>query len=168
MKLTINVKTPKNQAEKTMRRQIQALIGYKKQKDILEQKVINDHEFQIKLYYEKEELLQINKRLWRAEFAIKEFYKTIYKYIKRVNRIINIGNKLGKAGKKGIQWLQKKAAKMLIKEIPDRQQREEMMENLNIQEVQIQGNLFKEIEITDKEDMDKLLAGQLITTKEEE
>lgn len=163
--LRITVKTPKGQAERTMNRQIESLIGFKRKKNIVNKKVINDHEFSITMQYENKELESITKRLYLAESAIKEFYKSLYKFIKKVNRIIKIGNKMGKAGKTGLKWLHKKVHKMLIKEIPDQKQAAEMKDNLGIDNVKIEKGLFKEITIDDREEMDKLLAGEIIKIK---
>lgn len=164
--IQINVLTPKNQAQKTLDRQIDALVGYKRKNQIREQKVIKHNEFMIKLEYKDgNELSAVNKRLSRAEIMIKQFYKTLYKFIKKVNRIIRIGNKFGKAGKKGIKYIYKRAAAMLSKEIQDPKQREEMLANLELENVKIENNLFKEIEINDREDMDKLLSKEIIKIK---
>jgi len=149
--LKITVKTPKNQAAKCMQSQKEALLGFKKTKSILEEKLINDHEFYwIIPSKDDKETYTIQTRLNRGERFIKTFYKTLIKVLDRANKL---ATKL----KKGTKWIKKWLLKRLKKTYQDPnnglvKQIEDMSEE----------ELKEFIKINDKEAIQKLMRGNLI------
>ena len=165
MNLKINVLTPTGQAVICMEKHKKTLLGHKKANTIKEQGLISDKEFYwIMPVKDNKEMLYYRKRLTIGEDLIKTFYRQLYKYIKLTNRTIKIGNKIGKAGKKGVQWIANRMNKVLMKSIPDPANRKEMIDNLKIDGIKIDKGLFKEIKIDDRKEMDELLSGELIKT----
>jgi len=156
MKLQINVKTPKGQAESCIKTQRNALLGFKKSKQILEEKMLSDHEFYWVIPCEDtKEMMKIHKKLSRGEVFIKQFYKSLFK-------LINKANKLATKFDKGTSWIRK----WMIKKL--RGTYEEKEEGGLIQQIQ---NMTDEeikdfIKINDEREMKLLLAGELITVKE--
>ena len=156
MKVKITVKTPPNQAARCINSQKDALIGFKKQKDVKEQKIVNDHEFYWILEVKDEkELGKVTHRLAMGEVLIKKFYRTLFKVIRRANT-------LSKKFKKGSQWLKKQIIKRLDKVSMDNQDIKAQIDSMNDEE--FQGWL----EITDKEVMQELLSGPLFEVEVQE
>lgn len=164
-KLKITVKTPKGQAGKCMKNQKNALLGYKISKKIIEEDLINDRMFYYVIPVESnDEVNEISKRLSMGENMIKTFYKQLYKVIKKVNRIISLSHKFGKIGYKAIPYVIKKIKKYLIGFIPDKEQREKMIEHMEeeINNCKFEKDYLQFIVIDDQEEMDELLSGDLI------
>lgn len=151
-KFKITVKTPKNQAKPCMIKQRDALLGFKKQKNILEEKLVNNHEFYWIIPIDDDnDAMQVTKRLAKGETQIKKFYKTLIKTLDRINKLAN-------KFKKGATWIKNK----LIKKLNKDQQTEFAKQVQEMTEEEI----LDFIKINDRKEMMQLLAGELITIKE--
>jgi len=151
-KLKITVKTPKNQAQPCMIKQRDALLGFKKQKKILEEKLVSHNEFYwiIPADDAKDEATII-KRLAKGEITIKNFYKTLMKTLDRINRLA------GKF-KKGAYWMKRRLIKMLNKK--EQHDFAAQVENMS------EAELLDFVKINDRKEMMELLSGSLIDIKE--
>jgi hypothetical protein len=145
MYLKITVHTPNGQAEKTMKQQRDALIGMRKKKDLMDERILDDHTFEWIIPAEDEkDMRSITKRLARGEIAIKEFYKAVIGLIFRVNKLVATGQRGIRIGKTMI-----KKSGLLIE--------------INKDPKTMSDNEFKEwLKITDLKEMQELLSGPLI------
>lgn len=154
--LKILVKTPRNQAARCVRTQKDQLLGLKKSGQIKESKVTAHNEFYwIVPIKDLGEYDKLTKRLALGENMIKKFYSTLFKLINRVNRLAKKFKKTGTWIKK---YLQKRIRKMTAKG-DDQQGMLDYLDDMDDTE-------FKDfLVISDKEEMDKFLKGDLITIK---
>ena len=150
-KLKIDVKTPKNQAEQCMKTQKTALLGVKKSKEVLEEKLVKHNEFYwiIQVDSDKQER-EIIYKCAKGEVTIRNFYKALFKLIHRAN-------KLGDKFNKGYAWMRRWMVKKLKKQMGSDQELIKKVENMSDEEIK------DFIKISDKEEMDKLLSGDMIT-----
>lgn len=159
MKLKITVRTPKNQAAKCIESQKRALLGFAQAKLVKEQKLVNDHKFYWILEVDGEKDRQkIIKKCAAGEVLIKRFYSALF-------HIIGKANKLSEKFDKGLAWIRR----FLIKRLSKRSQQSTTgKENEMIESVRNMSDheLREFIKIHDKEAMQKLLAGELITIEE--
>jgi len=138
-----------------MKTQRSALLGYKKEKKIKEEKLINDHKFYwVVPYKDDKEYMAMSKRLFRGEIFIKQFYKTLIKTLDRAN-------KLGARFKKGSKWIKRWVVKKFKKQYADNDEHGFVSQVNNMSDEEFQDF----IKINDREDMQKLLSGELITTE---
>jgi hypothetical protein len=150
--LKITVKTPKGQAKPCMVKQRDALLGFKKQKQIKEEKLISDSEFYwIVPADDQADAFGISNRLAKGEIKIKNFYRTLIKMIDR-------GNKLANKFKKGVSWIRR----WIIKKLRKQEQHEfvKQVEEMSDEE------LKDFMQINDREEMMQLLSGSLIDVEE--
>lgn len=157
MDLQINVKTPKGQAKSCMKTQRGALLGFKKTKQIKEEKLLSDHEFYwIVPSEDNSETMKIHKRLAKGEIFIKNFYKALFKLIHRANKL---ATKFGK----GASWIRKWMVKKIKKNYQDTGSDDGLVQQIqNMSDEEIKDF----IKINDEKEMKELLAGSLIEVKE--
>ena len=168
MELQINILTPKNQAAKCIDKHKSTLLGLTKINKVTRQKIISDHEFMWVVPIDNNaEAIKYQKRLALGEAMIKDFYKRLYRFIHVINRSIKLADKFGKYGLKGLDWVIRRTKKILITMIPDPAQRKEMMDSLEseIRTTEIKGDIIQPIKIDDQKQMDRLLTGDIISTK---
>jgi hypothetical protein len=153
MLVKINVKTPKNQAKACVESQKDALVGVIKRRDIKEQKVISHDEFYwILECKDRDDLEKVIKKCAKGETMIKKFYSVLFKIIHRANV-------LASKFKKGISWAKKWIMKKLDKVSKNNQTMKAHIDSMTDEQ-------FRDwLTITDREAMDKLLAGNLINIK---
>jgi len=152
IRIKINVKCPNN-AHKNVERLADAILLAKKP---VKQKIVND-----KLFYwiidckDFEELSKYTARCLKAENKIKEFYKVLFKLIKRANKLAN-------KWKKGISWIRYWMIKR-IRKIQGGNQASDMENKLN----QMDDKELKDfINPKDKDMMTEFLKQDLITIDE--
>jgi len=152
MDLEITVKTPKGQAKKVMNTQKDALLGFKKGKQLKREELINDSTFVwVAPCDDVKDMNYMIKRLMKGERMIKNFYKTLIKTIDRANR-------LAAKFKKGTKWVRN----WMIRKLKKEQQHDIVKQVEAMSDEEIRDFLL----IQDRDDMMKLLAGELITVKE--
>lgn len=150
--LKITVRTPPNQAKPCMVKQRDALLGFKKQKEIIKEKLVDHQTFYwIVPAEDAADQYMMIKRLAKGEVKIKNFYRTLIKTIDRANKLAN-------KFKKGFQWMRR----WLIKRLNKDQQTDfaKQVEDMPDEE------LKDFLKINDREAMMKLLAGTLIDVEE--
>jgi len=154
MKIKMTVLTPKNQASKSIENQKKTLIGLGKSDRVIEQKLINDHQFywiiQPKDQSEYEDIL---KKAAKGEVTIKAFYRTIIKWISRANKLCK---KFGKAN----EWIKRWIVKQLHKQQGVGGGGDDLIaqiEAMNEQEIK------EFIEISDLKEMQTFLQQELFT-----
>lgn len=151
-KIKITVLTPKNQAEKAMKKQRDALLGFKKQKKILEEKLVSHNKFYWIIPVDDEkDLVKITTRLSKGEIKIKQFYRTLIKLLDRAN-------KLASKFKKGLSWVRRWIVKKLKKD-----KQTDYAKQINQMDNQELKNFIK---IDDREEIIELMKKELITIKE--
>jgi len=149
MKVKILCKTPKNQAKKCIESHKKAIVGLMKAKDIVEQKITKHNEFYWILKVEDDaEYHKVMKSCAKGEILIKRFYGTLMKLIARANFLCN------KLDKK-LLW----ARRWIIKRLKKIGENTEMIQKI---ETMSDEELKDFMDVTDKEEMEKLLAGDLI------
>ena len=154
MKLKINVKTPKDQAAKCIETQKKALLGMAQASQILEQKLVNDHEFYWVLNIRSHrEMMKTIKKCARGEVLIKKFYRTLISLIDRANKLAN-------KFKKGARWMKRWLVRRIKTKTQGNEELVNAIENMSDEE-------FKDfLVIHDRVAMQELLAGDLITVEE--
>lgn len=152
-KLKIYVKTPKNQAEKCMKTQKKALIGFNKSNKVLEEGVISHDKFYwiIPVEDDKDQKM-ITKRLSAGEIMIKKFYSVLIRTIDRAN-------KLGHKFQKGIKWAKRWIVKRLKKQYNDNDEQGFISQIEKMPDEEFKDFLI----IHDRKEMQELLSGYLIT-----
>lgn len=154
-RIKITVKTPKNQAVKCIETQKKAILGFKHKHKVIEQKVVSDRKFfwivQVESY---KDIMEIGKKAAKGEILIKKFYSTLFHLVDRAN-------KLDKKFRKGTIWVKGFIMKRLRKIYKDEQGgMADAIENMNSKELE------DFLNIEDKEEMQKLLSGNLISIDE--
>lgn len=152
MQVKVTVRTPKNQAAKCIETQKQALLGYRASSKVKKQKLVKHNKFYWILEIEQKELPEIIKKCARGEIIIREFYKYLFKLLSRAN-------KLATKFKKGIHWIRRWIKKRLKKTGQENQGMANYIDSMT------DDQLIDFIKVSDREEMDKLLAGELITVK---
>jgi len=156
MKVKVNVKTPKNQADKCIKTQKAAILGHSQSQKILEEEVVSDHEFYWVLQLDNpKEYTKILEKAARGEMIIKKFYRTLFKLIDRANKL---SDKFGK----GVGWIRR----WIIRKV--KKQQEKGGDDSIIQQIQemSDGELRDFIKVTDRAELEKLLGGELINVEE--
>lgn len=157
MKVKVTVKTPRKQAAACIKSQKKAFLGLGGAKKIIDEKVVSDSEFYWILKVEPKDMKALTTNAARGENIIRKFYRMLFKTIGRCNA-------LQKKFKKGAVWIKKQLVKRfrkLTESSPDdNTEFLASIENMSDEEF---GDF---IVINDKEAMEKLLAGDLITIKE--
>jgi len=154
MLIKISVKTPKDQATKCIKTQKKALLSYEQRNKVIEEKVVSH-----KLFYwiievkDQKELTQVIKKAAAGEVLIKQFYSGLFKLISRANKL---------AGKfsKGYKWIKKYLLRTINKKYKGNSGMIEHITNMSDEE------LKDFLVINDKEEMAKLLSGELIKIEE--
>lgn len=150
--LKITVKTPPNQAKPCMIKQRDTLLGFKKQKQIKEEKLIDHQTFYWVIPAEdQDDIYGITRRLAKGEINIKKFYKTLMKMIDRANKLAN-------KFKKGLSWIRR----WIIKRLKKQQQNDFVKQVEEMPDEELKDFL----QINDREAMNKLLSGTLIDVEE--
>ena len=150
--LKITVKTPPNQAKACMVKQRDALLGFKKQKEIKEEKLIDHQTFYwIVPAKDTADSYAMTKRLARGEQQIKSFYQTLMKMIDRANKLAN-------KFKKGLSWIRR----WIIKKLKKQEQHDFVKQVEEMPDEELKDFL----QINDREAMNELLAGSLIDVEE--
>ena len=155
MKLKILVRTPKGQAKRSLNKLSATLLGYKLEKKIIEKKLINNKSFYWILEADTPKVeREITTKCARGDVITREFFKAVFKIIRRANKVAS-------KFKKGGAWAKRWVLKKLRKQNPV-----EYREN----------DMYKYIEDTpeddflvvkDQEAMDRFLAQkELISVKE--
>lgn len=150
----IRVITPRDQAAKCIESQKPFLLTDAKR--IVDQKQISDHEFHwIMEIHSENELRSITKKCAMGEFLIKKFYRMIFKLIKKTN-------KWGAKGNKKLGKMKDYLLKLLKKSSPDGN-----LSNIPIDlDAMVKENPDGSfIEITDQEEIEKMLDGDLISVE---
>ena len=156
MKVKVSVKTPKNQAEKCIKTQRAAILGYSQSKKVLEEKVVSDHEFYwIVQVDDPKEYAKILEKAARGEMTIRKFYRTLFKLIDRANKL---ADKFGK----GVSWIRR----WIIRKV--KKQQEKGGDDSIIQQIESMSDdeLRDFIKVTDRAELEKLLSGELINVEE--
>ena len=147
-KIKLIVNTPKNQAERSIKTQRIGLLGHKQSEKIIEEKIVNDHQFYwiIKINDQKDQE-DLIKKTARGETMIRAFYSTLFKLISRANKVVN-------KFQKGTQWIKR----WMINKLRRNNQLDfiEKVESMTDEEIK------DFLNITDKEEMKKFLEGSLI------
>jgi hypothetical protein len=151
MMIRVDVKTPRNQAKKCMKTQKMALLGYKEIKKIKEENLISHNRFEWVLEIkDQEEMNNIIMKCARGEVLIKKFYSTLFKLVKRANKV-------AAKFKKGAAWLKRWMIKTIKKKYEgDSGKLAEYINSMDDKEFQ------DFLVINDEEEMRALLAGNLI------
>jgi len=100
------------------------------------------------------ELNKITYKCARGEVMIKQFYKTLFKLLNRANH-------LASKFKKGVDWVRRWMKKQLKKQ---GQTDEGMMNHIDSMSDE---QLLDFIKVSDREDMDQLLSGKLISVSKQ-
>ncbi len=148
MIVQVTVKTPKNQAERSMQTQKSAILGYKEKKKLIDEKLVSHNEFWWKLEIEDDELPKLIKNTARGEVLIRKFYQTLFKLLGRAQ-------KLQLKFKKGGQWIKNYLKKKLSKTKGN----EDMIAHIDSMKDE------ELTSITDKEEIQALINGQMITVE---
>jgi len=149
MQIKVSVNTPARQAKNCMATQKSAMLGYTGARSVIKEVLVDGEHFYWILEIAEKDLQLINNNTARGEIIIRKFYSTLFKVVGRVNAI---GAKFGKAG----QWFRKQLLKRMAKLTGDNAG---MMDYINKQSDDELADFMK---ITDKEAVQKLLAGELI------
>lgn len=150
--LQITVLTPHGQASIGMKLNREAILGYKKSRQIIKEKLLADNKYYyIVPVYNDEEYNDIIIKCARAEVIIKKFYSILIKTIDRAN-------KLATKFKKGASWVKKWIIKRLTKQYGEQDN------NGFIEQIKMMSDeeILDFIKINDRKEMMELLAGELI------
>lgn len=146
MKIKILIHTPKNQAAKCITSLKDKILTIKQSKhQLIKQKITAHNQFYwiIRLDSDKD-YDQIIKKAARADLLIKQFYKTLFKWVHRANKLAN-------KFKKGSAWIKNWITKQIRKQTKDSTELIDYIQNSTEEE-------FKNIlTIDDTEDMNTLL-----------
>lgn len=151
MKYKITVKTPRNQAERSMAFSRSALLGLKHSRNVIEEKLLGHNEFYWVIETSEDELQEIMHKCARGEMIIRKFYSIVFKLLHRANRI---AEKCGKAGMWFKRWIIGRLKKLTAGQ--EENGLVEQFENMNEEEFQ------DFIQISDEEEIHAFLEGELI------
>lgn len=150
--LKIAVKTPKNQAHKSVETQKKALLGYKGARQVIEQRVVANNLFYWIVEAPASDVPDIIKKAAKGEALIRSFYRTLIRILSRANKI---AQKSGKGG----AWMKRWIIKRMKKVSRDK--------GLTDQWEAMSDEQFQEfIRMTDRKEIEELIAGEMITVTE--
>lgn len=151
MRVRVTVLTPKNQAERCVKTQRRALLGYSKDYVVLEEKVVSDHEFFWVVEVDSPSgYAKILEKATRGEVLIRKFYRSLFKLIDRGNKL---ANKFGK----GLGWVRKWIVRKIRKSAEG--DLVEQIEGMSDDE-------FKDfLKVTDRADLELLFEKKLISVE---
>lgn len=107
--LKVTVRTPKGRAEKASKYQADAILGFKNANRIKKKVVVNDSKYYWIVRAESE--ADMNRIIYgaaKSEVHIKQFYRTLFKFLGRANKLMS---KWGKGAQWARKWLMKRFKK---------------------------------------------------------
>ena len=141
MNIRIDVKCPYD-APKHVKTLKKSILGFKVP---VEQHIVDDKNFYWILEAENDkELQKYSTRAAKAEFGIKQFYKTLFKLMNRANTLMARWNK-------GVKWVRKYLKRQLSKYQGNANDMKERLDSMSDDE------LKKFFDPHDREDMEKFL-----------
>jgi len=152
MRIRIDIKTPPNQAENCIEKNKKVFLSRKTRDTIIEQGITDHNEFYWVLDLDESQLLSLHKKCHLGETAIKTFYRTLIKTIRRANWL---SKKFGKGMKWIRRWINRKVNKTMRGK--DKDEFLHTIESMTDQEI----NTW--IEIEDEEEMKDFLTKPIIT-----
>lgn len=159
VKIRITVNTPKNQAHKCIKTQRRSIIGLGHQEKVIEEKVVKHNQFYwIVKPKDDKDLQRMIKKAAAGEVTIRKFYSGLF-------HIISKANKLCAKFDKGVEWVRRFIIKRL-KKVTQFKGDDDKDNLINKVKTMSQKDLKEFIVIHDKEEMQKMLKGDLIIIEE--
>lgn len=151
----IIVRTPKNQAKKCINTQRNALLSYKLSKLIIEEKVVAHNKFYWVLCTNTDkDYDDLLLRVAKGEILIKKFYKMLFSIMDRCNKLLN---KWAKGWMWAKRWVTSKLRKLYKGSDTN-----EMLTQIEAMTEEEWKDFFN---VTDREEMKKLMSGELISVE---